>query len=296
MADYWVSNKKHYCEICKVWMADNKISRERHETGLAHKGRVQQRLREMSKKTKEKEAEQAHLHATLNAMGQAALASMRKAGNAVPQMQPGVYPGTSVSYQQDPPSTKHQEVQQIINAQVEKAKKRKPSGRPVAEGPTYAEKLDAKKDFESWKKKTQNRSNFDVRRLASSDNATSSSRPAFYSENGSAVTNEGPHVEEPYVEEPVIHSSGLGPWIPVEMPKPNLAELQKHDDAKKIKIDDLPVQDTGKTGDPLLDEDEQDLEIDFKEKVLPVDSKKSKPVMFRKVKKPKNIQDVKKEE
>lgn len=37
MADYWKSNAKKFCEICKVWFADNKISIENHERGLKHK-------------------------------------------------------------------------------------------------------------------------------------------------------------------------------------------------------------------------------------------------------------------
>lgn len=83
MADYWKSNAKKFCEICKVWFADNKISIENHERGLKHKGMVQKRLRDMSKKNTEKEAEQGHLHATLLAMEQSALAAMKRDGQSV---------------------------------------------------------------------------------------------------------------------------------------------------------------------------------------------------------------------
>lgn len=57
MADYWVSGKKKYCEICKIWYADNKISIENHERGQGHKINVQKRLRDMGRLAKEREAE-----------------------------------------------------------------------------------------------------------------------------------------------------------------------------------------------------------------------------------------------
>lgn len=56
MTEYWKSNAKKFCEICKVWYADNKASIEHHEMGAKHKAMVQKRLREMSKSASEKES------------------------------------------------------------------------------------------------------------------------------------------------------------------------------------------------------------------------------------------------
>jgi WW domain-binding protein 4 len=57
MSEYWVSTKKKYCEICKIWFADNKVSVENHERGMGHKINVQKRLRDMGKEAKDREAQ-----------------------------------------------------------------------------------------------------------------------------------------------------------------------------------------------------------------------------------------------
>ncbi|KAL7075072.1 hypothetical protein ACQ4LE_006040 [Meloidogyne hapla] len=76
MTEYWKSYSKKFCEICKVWYADNKISSERHETGAGHKVMVQQRLRESAKKAKDKQLKDHDLRMTLLSMEQAAKSSM----------------------------------------------------------------------------------------------------------------------------------------------------------------------------------------------------------------------------
>nr|VZI11212.1 unnamed protein product [Spirometra erinaceieuropaei] len=53
MADYWKSNPKKFCEICKCWLADNKISITNHETGMRHKANVQKKLNDLRKNCKE---------------------------------------------------------------------------------------------------------------------------------------------------------------------------------------------------------------------------------------------------
>lgn len=82
MSEYWKSNAKKYCEICKCWFADNKISVENHEKGLRHKGMVQARLREVSKNANEKERANEKLASTLMQMEQAAIRSMNGAVRA----------------------------------------------------------------------------------------------------------------------------------------------------------------------------------------------------------------------
>nr|CAD2197045.1 unnamed protein product [Meloidogyne enterolobii] len=87
MTDYWKSYSKKFCEICKVWYADNKISSERHETGAKHKVMVQQRLRESAKKAKDKELKDHDLRMTILSMEQAAKSSMSSKGQkSVPSM------------------------------------------------------------------------------------------------------------------------------------------------------------------------------------------------------------------
>jgi WW domain-binding protein 4 len=45
MSEYWVSQAKHYCKICNVWIADNKPSRQFHENGAKHKEKVETQMR-----------------------------------------------------------------------------------------------------------------------------------------------------------------------------------------------------------------------------------------------------------
>lgn len=46
MSEYWVSQAKHYCKICNVWIADNKPSRMHHENGVKHKQKVEEQLKQ----------------------------------------------------------------------------------------------------------------------------------------------------------------------------------------------------------------------------------------------------------
>ncbi|KAL5970148.1 WW domain-binding protein 4 [Taenia solium] len=49
MADYWKSNLKKYCDICKCWIQDNAISINNHESGQRHIGNVQKKLNELQR-------------------------------------------------------------------------------------------------------------------------------------------------------------------------------------------------------------------------------------------------------
>lgn len=57
MADYWKSQAKKFCEICKVWFADNRASIDHHERGQKHQAMVQQRIREMGERQRDRERE-----------------------------------------------------------------------------------------------------------------------------------------------------------------------------------------------------------------------------------------------
>ncbi|KAM7540465.1 hypothetical protein Aperf_G00000042535 [Anoplocephala perfoliata] len=52
MADYWKSNPKKYCEICKCWIQDNVISVKNHEGGQRHINNVKKKLRELQNNSK----------------------------------------------------------------------------------------------------------------------------------------------------------------------------------------------------------------------------------------------------
>ncbi|KAM3172356.1 hypothetical protein ACTXT7_014703 [Hymenolepis weldensis] len=54
MADYWKSNPKKYCNVCKCWIQDNAISVKNHEVGQRHIANVQKKLNELQKSAKAK--------------------------------------------------------------------------------------------------------------------------------------------------------------------------------------------------------------------------------------------------
>ncbi|KAJ3176476.1 hypothetical protein HK101_010433 [Irineochytrium annulatum] len=78
MTEFWKSNKKFWCEYCKIFITDNKISRKNHETGLKHKDRVQQFLRNLHKKEEEKKIQDAETMAMLSQIEAAAHVKMAK--------------------------------------------------------------------------------------------------------------------------------------------------------------------------------------------------------------------------
>eukprot|EP01025_Chloroclados_australasicus_P054830 TRINITY_DN6542_c2_g1_i1.p2 TRINITY_DN6542_c2_g1~~TRINITY_DN6542_c2_g1_i1.p2 ORF type:complete len:274 (-),score=30.38 TRINITY_DN6542_c2_g1_i1:1241-2062(-) len=47
MTEYWVSQKRYYCEYCRVWLADTNSARQQHENGTRHKHNVAEKLKEM---------------------------------------------------------------------------------------------------------------------------------------------------------------------------------------------------------------------------------------------------------
>jgi WW domain-binding protein 4 len=64
MTEYWVSQSKYWCDLCKCWLNDTPSARANHERGTGHKLNVQKKLRQLrqnaeaEKKEKEKTAEQ----------------------------------------------------------------------------------------------------------------------------------------------------------------------------------------------------------------------------------------------
>uniref|UniRef100_A0A915PMY1 Matrin-type domain-containing protein n=1 Tax=Setaria digitata TaxID=48799 RepID=A0A915PMY1_9BILA len=81
MTDVWKSNARKFCEICKVWFADNRVSIEHHESGQKHKAAIQAKLRELGKKSKQKEKEVTAFEIWKQRDLQATLAMMESAAN-----------------------------------------------------------------------------------------------------------------------------------------------------------------------------------------------------------------------
>ncbi|CAH8490076.1 unnamed protein product [Schistosoma turkestanicum] len=78
MADFWKSNPKKYCELCKCWMADNKISVQNHENGMRHKASVAKKVNELTRSNKCAEMEKKSLEACLQQINDNAHLSMMK--------------------------------------------------------------------------------------------------------------------------------------------------------------------------------------------------------------------------
>ncbi|CAJ0762325.1 17750_t:CDS:2, partial [Entrophospora sp. SA101] len=52
-SEYWISQKKHWCQYCKIYITDNKPSRNMHENGKKHKDNVEKFLRNVYHKESE---------------------------------------------------------------------------------------------------------------------------------------------------------------------------------------------------------------------------------------------------
>ncbi|KAJ3178290.1 hypothetical protein HDU87_003602 [Geranomyces variabilis] len=72
MSEYWVSNKKFFCTYCRIYLQDNKISRQTHETGKKHKDNVAAYLRDVHTRTEEKGKANAETAAMMAIINQAA--------------------------------------------------------------------------------------------------------------------------------------------------------------------------------------------------------------------------------
>ena len=66
MTEYWVSQAKHWCEYCRIYIAGNKSSIAFHENGKKHKEIVELSLRDMRKRGRERRHEESDLQKELN--------------------------------------------------------------------------------------------------------------------------------------------------------------------------------------------------------------------------------------
>ncbi|XP_075260961.1 uncharacterized protein LOC142352313 [Convolutriloba macropyga] len=58
MSEAWKSTPRKYCDFCKCWIADNKISVSIHENGKGHKAAVQKKITSSHKASVRKEKEE----------------------------------------------------------------------------------------------------------------------------------------------------------------------------------------------------------------------------------------------
>ena len=65
MTEFWVSEARHWCEFCRCWTAGNKSSIGFHENGKRHKEAVEQALKDMRKRGRERRVEESDLEKEL---------------------------------------------------------------------------------------------------------------------------------------------------------------------------------------------------------------------------------------
>ncbi|ORX53079.1 hypothetical protein DM01DRAFT_1336268 [Hesseltinella vesiculosa] len=82
MADFWVSQQKHWCKYCKKFVYNNKISIERHENGPQHKQNIQRYLSDVYKRGKQEKKEAESVRRELQRIEKAAHLSMAKGGSS----------------------------------------------------------------------------------------------------------------------------------------------------------------------------------------------------------------------
>ncbi|KAI9307009.1 hypothetical protein BJ944DRAFT_247727 [Cunninghamella echinulata] len=76
MADFWVTQQKHWCKYCKKYLYNNKATIQKHESGAAHKLQVEQFLSNVYKKGKEDKKEAENIRRELERIEKAANKSM----------------------------------------------------------------------------------------------------------------------------------------------------------------------------------------------------------------------------
>ncbi|KAG0304574.1 hypothetical protein BGZ98_005322 [Dissophora globulifera] len=72
-SEYWKSNAKHWCRFCKIYITDNKATKNIHDNGTKHKENVERFLREQNQRGKDKEADTARMNKQMDAIEKAAL-------------------------------------------------------------------------------------------------------------------------------------------------------------------------------------------------------------------------------
>ncbi|PAV77846.1 hypothetical protein WR25_19976 [Diploscapter pachys] len=83
MTEFWVSQGKKFCEICKCYFGNNRASIEHHENGQRHKAALAVKIRDLGKARTDKDLQTAKMMSTIAHMESAALASMNEHGEGI---------------------------------------------------------------------------------------------------------------------------------------------------------------------------------------------------------------------
>ncbi|XP_034827239.2 WW domain-binding protein 4 [Maniola hyperantus] len=78
MTTYWKSQDRKYCEFCKCWFADNKVSISFHENGKRHKENVKKHISQLSKKSAKEFKKQEKIEDDMKKMEAAAMSAYLK--------------------------------------------------------------------------------------------------------------------------------------------------------------------------------------------------------------------------
>ncbi|KAJ2942690.1 hypothetical protein O0L34_g2160 [Tuta absoluta] len=76
--EYWKSQARKYCEFCKCWFADNKVSISFHENGKRHKEAVQKHISTLTKKSTKDARQKDKMDDEMKKMEAAAMAAYLK--------------------------------------------------------------------------------------------------------------------------------------------------------------------------------------------------------------------------
>ncbi|XP_023936485.2 WW domain-binding protein 4 isoform X6 [Bicyclus anynana] len=78
MTTYWKSQDRKFCEFCKCWFADNKVSISFHENGKRHKENVKKHISQLSKKSAKDFKKQEKIEDEMKKMEAAAMSAYLK--------------------------------------------------------------------------------------------------------------------------------------------------------------------------------------------------------------------------
>ncbi|KAG9292052.1 hypothetical protein G9A89_017952 [Geosiphon pyriformis] len=78
MSDYWVSQAKHWCRYCRIYIADNKPSRLMHENGKKHRENVERFLRDVHRREEENKKDDDKMKRELERINRAAMKQYKK--------------------------------------------------------------------------------------------------------------------------------------------------------------------------------------------------------------------------
>ncbi|KEP63120.1 UNVERIFIED_CONTAM: U1 zinc finger protein [Hammondia hammondi] len=78
MTERWVSQKKHYCEVCKTWLSGHTMNVKRHEMSERHIMNVRQMFKDMKHREKERETNARLEQEEIARVEAAAAAAMRR--------------------------------------------------------------------------------------------------------------------------------------------------------------------------------------------------------------------------